>query len=100
MGRTATKKISGAHKPPTPLAIYVEQAGVKLVALGLRMAESEGVTPPSASLSHWNLGVCAPNARWQLAMEKATDGAVTPRAWSLWRAETAAKKSRRRGRAA
>lgn len=76
----------------TPLARYLKRhRKLRAVDIGKLMKKYLRREPSSASLAYWVNGFCAPNARAQSAMYRATDEEVTPEAWHRWKI----KRSRR-----
>lgn len=71
----------------TPLAKYLKMHRHDTAAeVGRRMSKHlKGQEPSSASLSQWTTGATAPSAIAQVAMEKATEGFVTPGDWARWK---------------
>lgn len=87
-----------APLPQSPLAAYLAaHHDLTQVELARRLEPILGVAPSSASMTQWVAGASAPRAEVQLAIEEATEGAVTCRAWAEWRKACRAQRSRRRG---
>jgi hypothetical protein len=87
-----------APTPQTPLAAYLAaHPGLTHVELGRRLEPILGAAPSSSSMTQWVAGQSAPRPEVQLAIEEATGGAVTCRAWAEWRRACIAQRARRRG---
>lgn len=87
-------------RPPTPLRLFLDaNPGTTLADLH-RKLEADGFSTSSASMAQWSTGRCCPLSDAQLALEKATGGAVGPAKWAEWQGGFSRRRSRRKPRSA